>query len=120
MSIRTGLEAGCNPDRGISVGKIDYSPVQSDFSTTTRFTGGTVILENSLLPGGCVAVSGGRIISVTAAPPEEEQADRIDLQGSYLAPGFIDLHVHGGRLQVDGCRPTRTPGDAAPDGCPAP
>ena len=60
------------------------------------FTGGTVILERHLLPGGKVAVEGERIAAVSGGPPAGTDGELIDLQGGYLCPGFVDLHVHGG------------------------
>jgi N-acetylglucosamine-6-phosphate deacetylase len=62
--------------------------------TTQLFTGGTVLLPDRALDGATVLVRDGRIAAVgDAAPPG---AERIDLAGGYLTPGFIDLHVHGG------------------------
>lgn len=45
---------------------------------------------------GDVAIAGGRIagITVAAEPSRYRAADVIDLQGQYVAPGFIDGHVH--------------------------
>jgi N-acetylglucosamine-6-phosphate deacetylase len=61
------------------------------------FTGGTVILADRLLPGGAVGVEAGRIVAVHEHPPSlDPGTEIIDLQGGYLAPGFVDLHVHGG------------------------
>lgn len=61
------------------------------------FTGGTIILEDCLLPSGHVQVADGRIRSVAAsALTSGRSEEEIDLQGSYLAPGYVDLHVHGG------------------------
>ena len=28
--------------------------------------------------------------------PGEENTEYIDAKGSYIAPGFVDIHVHGG------------------------
>jgi N-acetylglucosamine-6-phosphate deacetylase len=61
---------------------------------TISFRGGTVILEDRLLEGGEVVVEGDRIAAVNAKPTSGGNA--IDLDGGYLAPGFVDLHVHGG------------------------
>lgn len=60
----------------------------------TLFRGGTMILPDRLLEGGQVVIDSGRIVDVSAQPPAAGQA--IDLEGGYLAPGFVDLHVHGG------------------------
>jgi N-acetylglucosamine-6-phosphate deacetylase len=59
--------------------------------------GGTLILAEHLLPGGSITVEDSRITGVhPVAAPVPPMAEIIDLHGGYLAPGFIDLHVHGG------------------------
>jgi N-acetylglucosamine-6-phosphate deacetylase len=66
---------------------------------TKVFLGGTVILPDRLLNDGCVWVTDGRISLVmfrSKAPSQTEDVDHIDLQGGYLAPGYVDIHVHGG------------------------
>src|SRR5262245_26342070 len=60
------------------------------------FTNGTIILEDRLLSAGAVRVEQGRIVSVGPAGPPSPQDLLIDLAGAYLAPGYVDLHVHGG------------------------
>lgn len=60
------------------------------------FFNGTIILPDGLLPGGCVETVANRIVAVGALPSASTEAERIDLEGGYLAPGFVDLHVHGG------------------------
>jgi N-acetylglucosamine-6-phosphate deacetylase len=65
--------------------------------TALLFTGGTIVLEDHLLLDGQVEVGVDRITAVRSgalAAPASEKA--IDLAGGYLAPGFVDLHVHGG------------------------
>lgn len=65
---------------------------------TLRFHGGTIILDDRLLPGAHVDIAGARIAAITSgseAPPAAG-ATTIDLEGGYLAPGFVDVHVHGG------------------------
>jgi N-acetylglucosamine-6-phosphate deacetylase len=62
------------------------------------FTNGVLILPDRLVPHGQVTVAGRRIaaVHVEPSPQAPEGATIIDLQGHYLAPGYIDLHVHGG------------------------
>src|SRR5262249_11431516 len=61
------------------------------------FTTGTVILEDQLLTQGQVEVIGDRITAVWPSPrPIPPGSQVINLHGGYLAPGFVDLHVHGG------------------------
>jgi N-acetylglucosamine-6-phosphate deacetylase len=45
---------------------------------------------------GFVTVDGGRISAVSHARPAEGRTEVLDLAGGWLAPGFVDLHVHGG------------------------
>jgi N-acetylglucosamine-6-phosphate deacetylase len=63
--------------------------------SVTVFSGGTIILSDRLLDGGEVGVEEGRIATVRPASTSAA-GRRIDLIGGYLAPGFVDLHVHGG------------------------
>jgi N-acetylglucosamine-6-phosphate deacetylase len=62
------------------------------------FTGGTIVLEDHLLPKGCIRVFGDRIQAVEPSliSPGESSEILVDLKGGYLVPGFVDLHVHGG------------------------
>lgn len=65
-------------------------------------TNGTVIGER-LIPGGSVVVIGGKILFVGDERDTRlllKAADRsvfqiIDAQGGYIAPGLIDIHIHG-------------------------
>jgi N-acetylglucosamine-6-phosphate deacetylase len=58
------------------------------------FRGGTIVLENRLLTDGFVEVEDGQITAVGQGG--SPSLDTIDLQGGYLVPGYVDLHVHGG------------------------
>jgi N-acetylglucosamine-6-phosphate deacetylase len=66
--------------------------------TTLLFHGGTVVLEDGLLPNGQVHINEDRILAIHASssPPAEAAARIVDLAGGYLIPGYVDLHVHGG------------------------
>ena len=45
----------------------------------------------------CVVVTDqGKIVDVTQRFEECPESDVIDCKGLYLAPGFVDIHVHGG------------------------
>jgi N-acetylglucosamine-6-phosphate deacetylase len=61
---------------------------------TRYFTNGTIVLADRLLEGGSVTVGDDRIAALGSPPPAG--AEIVDLHGGYLAPGFVDLHVHGG------------------------
>ena len=59
----------------------------------TVLTNATLVLPDRLVAGGTVEIADGRITSVGAG---RARPDATDLGGTYLAPGFVDLHVHGG------------------------
>ena len=63
--------------------------------TCTAFVGGTAILPDRLLEDAVVVCRDGLIASVGRRPPPKS-ARVVDLRGAWLAPGFIDIHVHGG------------------------
>lgn len=55
----------------------------------------TLVLPDQLVPHGWLAVRHGKIVDVGHESPTSG-LEEIDAQGQFLAPGFIDLHVHGG------------------------
>ena len=55
---------------------------------------GTAVFHDRLVKGGSVLVENGRITAVNEPCPESVTA--VDVQGGYILPGFIDLHLHGG------------------------
>jgi N-acetylglucosamine-6-phosphate deacetylase len=62
------------------------------------FTNGAIILPDRLLLGGAVVVEMGRITHILpdGSCLTDGAAEIVDLDGGFLAPGFVDLHVHGG------------------------
>ncbi len=69
--------------------------------TTTIFCG-NIVLDDRVLPGGAVRVAEGRIAAVGgaaaagASAPGVGTVERVDAGDGYIAPGFVDIHVHGG------------------------
>lgn len=59
--------------------------------------GARVVTPDTVLEGGWVAVEDGRIAALgdPAAGPPPVVADRLDLRGAWLLPGFVDVHGHG-------------------------
>ena len=60
----------------------------------TALTNARVVLRNEARSDLCVVIDDGRIAAVTNETPAD--ADRIDLGGELLLPGFIDVQVNGG------------------------
>ncbi len=61
------------------------------------FTNARLIFPDGIRDGLEIIVEEGRIAGLRPSSPGPGRAKRdvIDLDGNYLAPGFIDLHVHG-------------------------
>lgn len=56
---------------------------------------GTVILPDRLLPDAFVLVDHGRIVKISKTKPKVDTIVAAP-EGGYIAPGFVDIHVHGG------------------------
>ncbi len=64
---------------------------------TTTVIRGTLVLPDRLLEKGQLVIRNGRIAAIEkarAAVPKGVEV--LDAEGGYVAPGYIDLHVHGG------------------------
>src|SRR5258705_6788207 len=57
---------------------------------------GKIITPYRIIPGGSVLVTGNTITAVSEGNVDFGDAIEIDAKGKYVAPGFIDIHVHGG------------------------
>lgn len=60
-----------------------------------KLTGGEIITPDRNLGVGTVLVEDGRIAGVETGPVEASEYETVDVGGSYVMPGFIDLHTHG-------------------------
>ncbi len=64
------------------------------------FLGGTAILPDRLVERAAVVVSSGRIEMIVSSDclPDACRSgyEIVDCAGQFIAPGFVDIHVHGG------------------------
>jgi N-acetylglucosamine-6-phosphate deacetylase len=64
--------------------------------TLTKIFNGKILTPHRIISGGCVIIENGIIREVSEKNIEIAGATEIDARGKYIAPGFIDLHIHGG------------------------
>ncbi|MDR3713701.1 MAG: N-acetylglucosamine-6-phosphate deacetylase [Puia sp.] len=62
----------------------------------TRIINARIITPYRIIEGGSLLITGDTITAVSEETLENEDALVIDADHKYLAPGFIDIHVHGG------------------------
>ena len=79
-----------------------------------EITNARLILPDAI-ERGSLSIRNGRIqkVSKDAKPAAKSKGDRMDLRGGFLAPGFVDLHIHGalGRdtMEADSTLSARSP-----------
>src|SRR5262249_48834598 len=62
----------------------------------TFLTGAALILPDRVATGQTLVIEDGRIGEIISGPrPIGTGETRIDIGGGFIAPGFIDVHVHG-------------------------
>lgn len=61
-----------------------------------KITNGTVITPYRYIPQGTVVIENGSILGIHEGDVDVPDATVLDAGGDYIAPGFIDLHIHGG------------------------
>ena len=70
--------------------------MHSPTANTLLIHGGRVLTPAGILDDGWVLAEGTKIVAVGLGLPERHAAKQIDAQGQLVAPGFIDIHTHGG------------------------
>lgn len=69
-------------------------------SRQALIVGASVVTPEGILEHGWIWLRDGRIEAIGRAgeawPAEAEAAERIEADGGWVLPGFIDVHVHGG------------------------
>ena len=64
--------------------------------TYIKIHNGKILTPYRIIEGGTVVISGSTIIEVSQGNIEVPDAFEIDAGGKYIAPGFMDIHIHGG------------------------
>ncbi len=65
-------------------------------STDMKIINAKIITPARILNRGTLLVKDGKIAAITNDNADDYAGHVIDAKGKYLAPGFIDIHVHGG------------------------
>jgi len=58
-------------------------------------TNGIVFTNDKLVSGRAVLIKGSRVVAVVAPDEVPDEAQILDVGGSYVVPGFIDLQIYG-------------------------
>ena len=62
----------------------------------TAFCNAKLVLPDRVIDNGAILIRDKKIEDISEGRVSYEDVHIIDVQGCYLSPGFIDLHVHGG------------------------
>ncbi len=61
-----------------------------------KIINGRIITPSGIIRNGQLLWADGRLVEVSGGHIDAPDATVIDAEGNYVAPGFIDIHVHGG------------------------
>jgi N-acetylglucosamine-6-phosphate deacetylase len=66
--------------------------------------GGDIVLPDRILTNASLIIDKGRIAAIESARGTPPEASVVNIQESYVVPGFVDVHVHGieGHDALDG------------------
>src|SRR5258707_4692842 len=73
---------------------MDFGRAKRNCVPSMTFKNGRLIFPNGVLDGLDLVAENGMITAIRAHAAATGETI-VDLEGNYLAPGFIDLHVHG-------------------------
>lgn len=62
-------------------------------------TGGRIALSHEVVDGAALLIEGDHVAAVTTEA-ELGDVERIDVGGRLIAPGLVDIHMHGARLSA--------------------
>lgn len=70
--------------------------IERPMSQRIKIVNGRVVTPYRIIPGGSILITDDKITEVSEREIEAGDATIIDAGGNYVAPGFIDIHIHGG------------------------
>ncbi len=62
----------------------------------TKLVNGRIITPGGIIPNGQLLLSGNKILEISDKNIDVDNVQIIDAGGNYIAPGCIDIHIHGG------------------------
>ena len=65
------------------------------FQKQIALINGRIILPDRVVVGQAVVVEDQKIVGLMAVNSLDAEVERVDVGGRYIAPGLIDLHIHG-------------------------
>ena len=65
-----------------------------------------IISDGQITQGKAVLISGGKILNIVADNAIPQDAEKVDLNGAFVAPGLIDLQIYGTGGQLFAGKPT--------------
>ncbi|MEJ7655245.1 MAG: amidohydrolase family protein, partial [Chloroflexia bacterium] len=68
---------------------------RTDSREATALVNGRIVLPGRLVEGRSVMVAGGIVLDVVEPDALGGDVARVDVGGRYIAPGLIDIHIHG-------------------------
>jgi N-acetylglucosamine-6-phosphate deacetylase len=66
------------------------------FMDKIKIYNGIVLTPYRTIKNGCLLIDNGKVLEVSDSFIKTEDYYEIDAGGKYIAPGFIDIHLHGG------------------------
>src|SRR2546421_784577 len=77
--------------------RMDFARGKRNCVPSMIFKNGRLIFPNGVRDGLDLLVEDGMITGIRAQAHAMGEKVVVDLEGNYLAPGFVDLHVHGAK-----------------------
>lgn len=62
---------------------------------TVIYNGTLILDEEQKIENGTIVLENGKIVAIYEHEVEILDAEFVDVQGNYVLPGFIDIHIHG-------------------------